>query len=481
MPLVAGVDSSTQSTKVLIIDTETAQIVRQGKAPHPNGTEVDPQAWLDALRAAITAAGGLDDISGIAVGGQQHGLVALDAAGEVIRPALLWNDTKSAPAARALTEEFGREFWAQATGSVPVASLTVTKLRYLADAEPENAARIRAICLPHDWLTWKLSGSTDLRDLATDRSDASGTGYVDCTTDAYRYDILAAALRIPESAAREIILPRIAAPFETVGNLDAQWLSSKTAARTIPIGPGAGDNAGAALGLGLRGGQASLSIGTSGVIATVSDHPVQDATSGVTGFSDANGQWLPLACTLNGSLIQDYFRSILDVSFEQLGELAESATPGAGGITLIPYFLGERTPNLPGARAHLGGLTATNFTRANLARAAYEGLACLMRGALEALRVGGITIDNAMLIGGGAQSRVLVQILADVLEIPLALPEPGEYVAKGAAYQAARVAGLDCPADAWAPRITARFTPRPGNPAWPAYQALARTLENVGS
>ena len=167
MTLVAGVDSSTQSCKIVIRDAATGALVREARAPHPDGTEVHPDHWWRALGEAVGAVGGLDDVAALSVGGQQHGMVVLDADGEVIRPALLWNDTRSADAARDLIRELGdgdeavgRRTWADAVGSVPVASLTITKLRWLADHEPDNARRIAAVCLPHDWLTWRLSGAS---------------------------------------------------------------------------------------------------------------------------------------------------------------------------------------------------------------------------------------------------------------------------------------------------------------------------------
>ncbi len=158
MTLVAGVDSSTQSCKVVIRDVATGAVVVSGRAAHPDGTEVHPDAWWVALLAAVADAGGLASVSAIAVAGQQHGMVVLDADGRVIRPALLWNDTRSAAAADALIAEFGAAELARRTGSVPVASFTATKLRWLRDAEPENAARVAAVALPHDWLTWRLRG-----------------------------------------------------------------------------------------------------------------------------------------------------------------------------------------------------------------------------------------------------------------------------------------------------------------------------------
>lgn len=194
MTLVAGVDSSTQSCKVVVRDLETGELVRSGRAAHPDGTEVDPAAWWAALQEALAAAGGLDDVDAISIAGQQHGMVVLDADGRVIRDALLWNDTRSAPAARDLIAEVGADEYAARVGVVPVASFTATKLRWLRDAEPANAARVAAVALPHDWLTWRLRGygpadesehGPDLEALTTDRSDASGTAYWGAATGAY--------------------------------------------------------------------------------------------------------------------------------------------------------------------------------------------------------------------------------------------------------------------------------------------------------
>ena len=236
MTLVAGVDSSTQSCKVVVRDVQTGALVRTGRAAHPDGTEVAPRHWWDALQAAIAEAGGLDDVAAVSVGGQQHGMVTLDASGEVVRDALLWNDTRSADAALALIDELGGPAAsAQACGSVLVASLTITKLRWLRDHEPANAARVAAVCLPHDWLTWKLSGAASLETLVTDRSDASGTGYWSPFDEAYRTDLLGLALgSVPA-------LPRVLGPAEAGGRL---------AGGGALLGPGAGDNAGAALALG---------------------------------------------------------------------------------------------------------------------------------------------------------------------------------------------------------------------------------------
>ncbi len=439
-PFVAGVDSSTQSCKVVICDPVSGRIVREGRASHPEGSEVDPQAWWDAFLEAVRAAGGLDDVRALSVGGQQHGMVCLDSQGEVIRPALLWNDTRSAGAAEELTcergdgdLERGARWWAQATGLVPVASFTVTKLRWLADNEPENARKIAAICLPHDWLSWKIRGGFEavgLEGLCTDRSDASGTGYMDRADAVYRREILAQALRISVEEAEGIILPKICEPVEAMGCGDpAQGWGE------IAIGPGCGDNAGAALGVGLGVGQALLSLGTSGVVAVVSETPVEDPSGQVAGFADASGHWLPLACTLNASRILDAVGAMSGLGYEELDEAALSL-PDAGGLRLVPYFEGERTPNLPDATARLEGMTLKNSTRAHFARAGVEGLLAHMRFALECVRELGVPIEKVLVVGGGARSRAVQSLAPELLGVPVEFPEAAEYVALGAARQA---------------------------------------------
>ena len=439
-PFVAGVDSSTQSCKVVICDPASGRIVREGRASHPEGSEVAPQAWWDAFLEAVRAAGGLDDVRALSVGGQQHGMVCLDSQGEVIRPALLWNDTRSAGAAEELTCERGdgdrargARWWAQATGLVPVASFTVTKLRWLADNEPENARKIAAVCLPHDWLSWKIRGGFEavgLEGLCTDRSDASGTGYMDRADAVYRREFLAQALRISLEEAEGIILPKICEPMEAMGcgDLAQGW-------GEIAIGPGCGDNAGAALGVGLGVGQALLSLGTSGVVAVVSETPVEDPSGQVAGFADASGHWLPLACTLNASRILDAVGAMSGLSYEELDEAALSV-PDAGGLRLVPYFEGERTPNLPDATARLEGMTLKNSTRAHLARAGVEGLLAHMRFALECVRELGVPIEKVLVVGGGARSRAVRSLAAEFLGVPVEFPEAAEYVALGAARQA---------------------------------------------
>ena len=440
MTLVAGVDSSTQSCKVVIRDLATGVLVRSGRASHPDGTEVDPAAWWVALKQAIEAAGGLADVAAISIAGQQHGMVVLGSDGRVIRPALLWNDTRSAGAATYLIAEIGAGEFARRTGSVPVASFTLTKLRWLRDNEPANAARVAAVALPHDWLTWRLMGygpadesllGPDLNALITDRSDASGTSYFSSERDAYDLDLLEAGL-----GRRDVVLPKVLGPSESAG-------VSVDLAGVIPagvvVGPGAGDNAGAGLGLGASAGDVIVSIGTSGTVFAVSERPALDETGTVAGFADASGHYLPIVVTLNAARVLSSVAGLLGVDLDSFSELALAAAPGAGGVVLVPYFEGERTPNLPDAKASVHGLTIASSTRENMARAAVEGMLGGLGAGLDAVRGVGVDARRLLLIGGAAQSKAVQQIAAQVFDAPVVIPAPGEYVADGGAVQAAWV------------------------------------------
>lgn len=423
MPLVAGIDSSTQSCKVVIRDADSGALVRSGSAPHPDGTEIAPEHWWRALQAALDAAGGSADVAAMAVGAQQHGMVCLDESGVVVRDALLWNDLRSAPDALDLIAELpgGAAAWADATGSLPVASFTVTKLRWLARSEPENAARTAAVCLPHDWLTWRLAGAGSLDALATDRGDASGTGYWSPASGEYRTDLLELALGHAPA------VPTVLAPNAAAG-------STSTGA---VLGCGTGDNAAAALGLAAEPGDVVVSIGTSGVISAVSATPTADPSGLVAGFADATGRFLPLACTLNAARVLDATARLLGVDHDELARLALSAPPEAEGLVFVPYLEGERTPNKPDATGALHGARLANLTPANVARAAIEGLLCGLADGVEALQACGVPMRRALLIGGGARSEAVCRIAPSVLGVPVLVPPPGEYVADGAARQAA--------------------------------------------
>ena len=435
MALVAGIDSSTQSCKVVVRDLRTGVLARVGRAPHPDGTEVHPDAWWAALDAAVAAAGGLDDVAAVAVGGQQHGMVCLDDTGRVVRPALLWNDTRSAGAAADLIAELGGPRpWAEAVGLVPVASFTVTKLRWLADHEPGNAGRTAAVCLPHDWLTWRLGGAPGLDALVTDRGDASGTGYWSAATGKYRMDLLARAL------GHEAAVPRVLGPAEAAGAVGGGG---------AVLGPGTGDNAAAALGVGAEPGDVIVSIGTSGVVSAVAEVPAADPTGTVAGFADATGRFLPIVVTLNAARVLDAAARILGVDHATLARLALSAPPGSDGLVVVPYLEGERTPNRPDATGAVHGLRLATSTPAHLARAAVEGVLCGLADGLDALVAHGARVERILLVGGGARSEAVRRIAPTVLGHRVRVPAPGEYVANGAARQAAWVLTGGAAPPAW--------------------------------
>jgi xylulokinase len=418
--LVAGIDSSTQSCKIVICDAETGQVVRTGRAAHPAGTEVSATAWLDAFGEAGSAPGFWDGVQALAVGGQQHGMVTLDSDGELVRDALLWNDNRSAPDAEDLIAELGgKQAWADAVGSVPVASMTVSKIRWLARAEPANADRTTSVLLPHDWLTWQLGGRSFAP--ATDRGDASGTLYFDAGENRYRDDLVRRAL------GHDLQLPRVAAPDEIVGSTPAG----------VAIAAGTGDNMAAGLGLGLLPGEAVVSLGTSGTAFTRSAAQTHEGTGVVAGFADATGGFLPLVCTLNGARNLGATAQLLGVSLEEMSRLALLAPPGSEGVTFVPYLEGERTPSLPDARGELVGLTLANMTPANLARATIEGVLWSLAYGIQVLRQETGDISRITLTGGAAQSAAVREIAPAVFGLPIASTEVFESVAVGAAKQAA--------------------------------------------
>ena len=420
MTLVAGVDSSTQSVKIVVCDLETGAIVRTGRASHPDGTEVAASAWLTAYQEATADPALLDGVEALAVGGQQHGMVTLDEDGDLVRDALLWNDNRSATDAVDLIAELGgRTVWADAVGSVPVASMTVSKIRWLARAEPENAARTAAVVLPHDWLSWQIGGRSFAP--ATDRGDASGTCYFDATGNRYRNDLVQLAV------GHDLDLPRVAAPSEIIGYTPGG----------IAIAPGTGDNMAGGLGLGVAEGAAVVSLGTSGTAFTKSQQQTHEPTGTVAGFADATGEFLPLVCTLNGARNLVAAAQVLGVTLTELSELALSAEPGSQGVTFLPYLEGERTPPLPNAAGQIVGLTLANMTAANIARATIEGVLWSLAYGVEVLQEQTGKISSITLTGGASQSQAVRQIATAVFGLPTVVTDTFESVAVGAARQAA--------------------------------------------
>ena len=294
---VTGVDTSTQATKVLVVDAEDGRVVATGRAPHQvTGTggarETDPETWWRALRLALASTGHAGDVAAIAVAGQQHGLVALDGSGRPLRPAILWNDTRSAVEARELTDALGGgEAWAERVGLVPVPSFTATRWAWLRRHEPDRAAATRAVRLPHDFITERLCGRG-----ATDRGDASGTAWWSTRDERYVGEVLE-LIDLDPALLPDVLGPRDAAGEVTPGTAGELGLRAGAL-----VGPGTRDNMGAALGLGARAGEPVVSLGTSGTAYAVMEERAVDASGTVAGFADASGRFLPLTSTLNATL-----------------------------------------------------------------------------------------------------------------------------------------------------------------------------------
>ena len=321
--LVAGVDSSTQSTKVELRELESGQLVARASAPHthtcwdPPVSEQDPQTWWEALAACFAQFADTDqaNVTAVSVAGQQHGLVLVGEDGAVLRPAKLWNDTTSAPQARDLGARHTPERWAQRCGSVPLASFTIAKLAWVLEHEPELADQIAQIMLPHDWLTWRLSGAH-----VTDRGDASGTGWFDPANNEQAADLMGLVVGDPGGWLSR--LPQLLGPDQAAGPITGEAAAALGLPETVLVGPGTGDNMGAALGLGLQPGDAVISLGTSGTAYSVSRTPTNDPSGAVAGFADAAGGYLPLVCTLNATRVTDTVAQWLGVDAAGLAELA---------------------------------------------------------------------------------------------------------------------------------------------------------------
>lgn len=423
--IVAGVDCSTQSTKVVVVDADAGEVLASGRAPHRvdgggGASETDPSVWWDALARALAATGRAREVAAISVAGQQHGLVVSDAAGTPLRPAVLWNDTRSAPDAEALVADLGPAWWAAEVGSVPVASFTVTSWAWLRRTEPALARSTASICLPHDWLTGELCGQ-----VTTDRGDASGTGWWSVPQGRYHPDVLGLA-RVEVDPAW---LPPVLGPTEAAGTVTASAASRLGLRPGTLVGPGTGDNMGAALGLGLEPGTAVLSLGTSGTAFAVTERAAADPTGVVAGFADATGRYLPLACTLNATLAVDRFAAWLGLD-------RDDVAPSSGTAVVVPFLDGERTPDLPDATGSVLGLTHAT-TRQEVLRSAYEGAVVSLLDALVDIEGPGAADRPLVLVGGGARGAAWRDVVGRLSGRPLEIPDTEEAVALGAAVQAA--------------------------------------------
>lgn len=455
MGKVAGIDSSASGTAIVVCDSETGAVLRQGHAPHPLGdgprdgekpTEIDPQAWLLSLGEAATG-GVLEGVQAIGISGQQQCLLALDAGGVTVRPALLRSDRRAQVQAADLVEEMGGpSAWADAVGTVPQAAHPIAKLRWLAHNEPANAKRVAGLMLPHDWLVWQLLGRPARR--TTDRGDVSGTGWWSSASGEYRADLVERAL------GHSAQLPDVLSAAEPAGQTPEGLL----------ISAGTGDTMAAALGLGLGPGDAVVSLGASGTVFAVHHEALKDPTGTVTGYADATGRHLPHVQVRNAVRTLRGAADLLGTDLSGLSEMALRSTPGAYGLVLLPYLEGERTPDLPHTAGTLAGLRRDSMKPEHLARAAFEGMLCALTDALDVLRNKGVEVRRVFLLGAAAELPAVQAIAPALFGALVVVPPAAEYAALGAARQAA-----------WSLGAVLGSQPRHEPPQWP--QAAARLLD----
>lgn len=436
MSVVCGIDLGTQSCKIILYNEHTRQILAKSQAlleiiAKNDGTREQKAEWYEAALADCFAAIPSNlraEIDAIGVSGQQHGFVPLDASGQAIRPVKLWNDTSTTAECKELTHNAGGEAALLAeTGLLMLPGYTAPKILWLKNHEPQAYAQLRHVLLPHDYINFLLTGR-----YVTECGDASGTALFDVRSRSWSRQIC------------NLIDPNLIdfLPYIIELDLPAGRVSAEAAKRFgIPEGAivsaGGGDNMMSAIGTGtVRNGFLTMSLGTSGTLYGYSDRPVVDPAGNLAAFCSSTGGWLPLLCTMNCTVASEQIRSLLGTNIEELNRLAESASIGAEGLVMLPFFNGERIPNLPNGRASINGATAANFSKENLARAAMEAAIFGMRIGLESFKKLGFAAREIRLAGGGAKSRLWRQIAAYVTGLPVRVPKEEEAAAFGAALQA---------------------------------------------
>ncbi|BCX68395.1 xylulokinase [Pseudomonas izuensis] len=440
--LFLGIDCGTQGTKALVLDAVSGQVLGQGAAAHrlisgANGRrEQDTAQWLEAVtlatRRALSAAN-VDgqDILGIGVSGQQHGLVLLDDQGQVLRPAKLWCDTETTSENDRLLEHLGGEKGSlERLGVVIAPGYTLSKLLWTKEQYPDIFSRIAHILLPHDYLNFWLTGRS-----CSEYGDASGTGYFNVRSRQWDVQLLR---DIDPTGRLQAALPKLIDAHAAVGTVLPAIAEQLGINPKALVSSGGGDNMMGAIGTGnIQPGAITMSLGSSGTVYAYADSPKVSADAAVATFCSSSGGWLPLICTMNLTNATGVIRELFELDIERFNELVAQAPIGAEGVCMLPFLNGERVPALPHATGSVLGLTMTNLTRANLCRAVVEGTTFGLRHGLDLLRHNGLQSRSIRLIGGGSKSQVWRQIIADTLNTPVICTEQSEAAALGAAIQAA--------------------------------------------
>jgi xylulokinase len=439
MSLFIGIDSGTQSVKAVVLDLESRQVVAEARAPHtliaglPVGhMEQQPQEWASALDQVISNVASQIDrtrVGGIGVSGQQHGFVPLDADGRVIRPAKLWCDTSTTAECALITKKLGGAKAAiRPTGNLILPGFTAPKILWLKRHEPANYRRLRHVLLPHDYLNFHLTGNYFM-----EFGDASGTALMDVRRRAWSKEAINAIDRNLGDW-----LPPLSESHAAAGTLRPELAAKYGFSPDVVVSAGGGDNMMGAIGTGnVSPGVISASFGTSGTIYAFASKPVVDPQGEIAAFCSSTGGWLPLLCTMNVTTVTEQVRSLFGYNHAALNDTIAAAPAGAGGLVLLPYLAGERTPNVPDGSAVLLGLNAQNFTAGHVARAAMEGVTMGMNYGLRRLATLGVKAKEIRVTGGGAKSGVWRQIMADVFGLPVVGMVEDEGAALGGALQAA--------------------------------------------
>lgn len=437
MDLVAGIDAGTQSLKVLVYDPAKRSVVASASAPLELDSAADgsreqrPADWVAALHtcfAAITPSVRAR-IAAVAVSGQQHGFVPLDAAGEVLAPAKLWCDTSTSAECTQIMEAAGGAAQTIALAGNPILTgYTASKLPWTKTHRPEAYARLASILLPHDYLNFVLTGER-----FCEYGDASGTGWLDVRTRTWSPELLRAT--DPDRDLTECLPP--IAPPEALFDIAPAAAKSFGLPATVKVAVGGGDNMMAAIGTGcVVPGRLAMSLGTSGTLFAYSDTPVVDPGGAWAAFCSSTGGWLPLICTMNCTVVTEQVADAFDFSTRFGDGHLRNTPPGADGLVMLPFLNGERTPDLPHGKGVLAGLDTTNMTPAHLYRAAMEGATYSLKYGYDAFVRAGMQFDRIVLTGGGSNSAAWRQLVADVFGLPVDVPTQAEGAAFGAALQA---------------------------------------------
>ena len=446
--ITLGIDSGTQSTKTVALDISTGEILASAQqaygfveAKGDGAMEQDPAVWIAAVESTISQileklGSRRSEVAGIGVSGQQHGLVLLDAAEQVVRPAKLWCDTSTTAQCAELNKALGGEAKVvELTGNAMLTGYTAPKILWVRQNEPQNWEKTSHVLLPHDYINWWLTGVKSM-----EYGDASGTALLDVKTRSWSTPVLDAV-----APGLEAKLPPLRTSAVPAGVLRPELTSKWNLSATVTISSGGGDNMMGAIGTGnVRPGIMTASLGTSGTLYAFSPSPVVDPKGEVAAFCDSTGSWMPLACTMNVTLVTELTRKLFkDWSHDQYDAAAATVPAGSDGLLLLPYLAGERTPNLPRGSGLLHGITVKNLTPAHLARAAMEGVTLGLAYGLGRFRALGVNPTEIRITGGGTKSAFWRQLCADVFGVPTVCLTSSEGAALGAAIQAAWAAGGD--------------------------------------